>query len=55
MSRGRKEIPDYNRTLADKTAEKDSLALMLINDPLGHTHSLASSEHCFRLKLVLIG
>ena len=24
-----------------------------INDPLGQTHSLASSEHCFRLKFVL--
>ena len=23
------------------------------NDPLGQTHSLASSEHCFRLKFVL--
>ena len=26
----------------------------VINDPLGHTHSLASSEHCFRLKFVLL-
>ena len=25
----------------------------VINDPLGQTHSLASSEHCFRLKVVL--
>ena len=25
----------------------------VINDPLGQTHSLASSEHCFRLKFVL--
>ena len=25
----------------------------VINDPLGHTHSLASSEHCFHLKFVL--
>ena len=24
----------------------------VINDPLGQTHSLASSEHCFRLKFV---
>ena len=24
----------------------------VINDPLGQTHSLASSEHCFRLKCV---
>ena len=23
------------------------------NDPLGQTHSLASSEHCFHLKFVL--
>ena len=26
----------------------------VINDPLGQTHSLASSEHCFRLKFVLL-
>ena len=25
----------------------------VINDPLGQTHSFASSEHCFRLKFVL--
>ena len=25
----------------------------VINDPLGQTHSLASSEHCYRLKFVL--
>ena len=25
----------------------------VINDPLGQTHSLASSEHCFRFKFVL--
>ena len=25
----------------------------VINDPLGQTHSLASSEHCFHLKFVL--
>ena len=25
----------------------------VINYPLGQTHSLASSEHCFRLKFVL--
>ena len=25
----------------------------VINDPLGQTHSPASSEHCFRFKLVL--
>ena len=25
----------------------------VINDPLGQTHILASSEHCFRLKFVL--
>ena len=25
----------------------------VINDPLGQTHSLGSSEHCFRLKFVL--
>ena len=24
----------------------------VINDPLGETHSLASSKHCFRLKKV---
>ena len=24
----------------------------VINDPLGHTHSLASSEYCFPLKFV---
>ena len=23
------------------------------NDPLGQTHRLASSEHCFRMKFVL--
>ena len=26
----------------------------VINDPLGQTHSLASSEHCFHFKFVLI-
>ena len=25
----------------------------VVNDPLGQTYSLASSEHCFRLKIVL--
>ena len=25
----------------------------IINDPLGQTHSLASSEHCFRFKFLL--
>ena len=27
--------------------------IWVINDPLGQTHSLACSEHCFRLKFVL--
>ena len=34
-----------NRNIVNKTG--------VINDPLGHTHSLAISEHCFHLKFVL--
>ena len=26
----------------------------VFNDPLGHTHSLASSEHCFHMKFVFV-
>ena len=33
--------------------KKSSYKTDVINDPLGQTHSLASSEHCFRLKFVL--
>ena len=30
----------------------EQLKEIVINDPLGQTHSLSSSEHCFRLKYV---
>ena len=38
----------------DKVHKTNSYKTGVINDPLGHTHSLASSEHCFGLKFVFI-
>ena len=34
-------------------AQKNQNRTGVINDPLSQTHSLASSKHCFRLKIVL--
>ena len=33
--------------------KKNKRQIRVINDPLDHTHSLASSEHCLHLKFVL--
>ena len=37
-----------------KISQNKTYKTGVINDPLGQTHSLTSSEHCFRLKFVLL-
>ena len=43
----------YEMARAGTYLQKIIHKTVVINDPLCQTHSLASSEHCFRLKFVV--